>query len=648
MLDQIVANHPEMVATIAVHAWWPGIGDPFYQANIDENRARITYYSVSYTPHTYFDGIVDGTSGGAWEQMVLDRAAMPSPLRINLSGDRVAGTITAEITNTSGAPVTGALRFAITESGVAPPAGSTYRLPQTLNHGMRDFLPAPTGEVITFAPSVPVTRTQTFALGPAWVERNLECVVFVQDDATKEVHQAAKIFFHLDQPELVVSSVVIDDTAGGNGNGRLDPGEDAEIALTLMNLNPVGATTIAGALSTSDANATVTDGAGTWPDIAYLATGDNSADPFALSVVLAVPYGYEIPFSFDLAAAGGYTKQTTLTLGVGSPTDPIGADSYGYYAYEDVDGPGNVPRPTYNWVEIDPTRGGPGTLVSLGDDQTVQRTMSFSFKLYGNVDNRISISSNGFLALGATTEYAVSNGSIPGPEGPPKMIAGFWTDLNPAAAGSGKVYAWDDAAGGRYIVEFSGVEHYHDAGLGVPETLQFILYNPAMHPTETGDGQIDIQYAVVSDASGCTVGIENQTETVGIQYLASGHLNAAAHGLAAGRALRFTTTPPDGPTSIEDPGTAPGLTQVSVRPNPFMSATTISFVVPQDGPATLRVYGTDGRLVRTLIDGRIGAGPGMVSWDGRDARGNDLPAGIYLYRLSSTGFEATGKVTRIR
>jgi len=642
-----VSRHPEMVATIAIHGWWPGAGDPFYQGNIDENRARITYYSVSYTPHLYFDGLVDGTSGGPWERMVLERAAVPSPLRIDLSGDPVAHTITAQITNTSGAAVTGTLRFVITESDATPPDGSTYLPPQRLNHGMRDFFPNVTGEVITFVPGVPIARTETFALGPAWVEGNLECVVFVQDDATKEVHQAAKIFFHLDQPELVVSNVLIDDTAGGNGNGRLNPGEDAELTLTLMNLNPIDATTIVGSLATSDANATVTDGAGSWPDIPGMTSGDNSDDPFALSIAPGVHPGYEIPFHLDLSA-GAYVKQMTLALGIGSPEDPIGADSYGYFVYEDDDGPGNVPRPVYNWVEIDPTRGGPGTLVSLGDDQTVQRTMSFSFKLYGNVDSRISISSNGFLALGATSEYAVSNGLIPGPEGPPKMIAGFWTDLNPAAAGSGKVYAWDDAAGGRYIVEFSGVEHYHGSGLGLPETFQFILYNPAVHPTETGDGQIDIQYMLVNDDSGCTVGIENQTETVGTQYLANGHLNAAAHGLAAGRALRFTTTPPNGPTGVADPGGAPSLAQTSVRPNPFQGATTIHFVVPQAGPTTLRIYGPDGRLVRTLIDARIGAGLGSAPWDGRDARGNEVPAGVYLYRLSGARFETAGKITRLR
>ncbi len=304
-------------------------------------------------------------------------------------------------------------------------------------------------------------------------------------------------------------------------------------------------------------------------------------------------------------------------------------------------------RSTTGWRSI-PISVRPGTLVTLADDQTVQRTMSFNFKLYGNVDNRISISSNGFLALGVTSENAVSNGAIPGPEGPPKMIAGFWTDLNPVAAGGGKVYAWDDAAGGRYIVEFSGVEHYHDTGQGLPETFQFILYNPDMHPTQSGDGQIDIQYMLVSDASGCTVGIENETETVGIQYLANGDVNAAAFGLEAGRAIRFTTTGPNGTASVEDPLAAPGLTRVSVRPNPFRGATAINYTIPHESAVTLRLYGADGRLLRTLIDGPLAAGPGTVSWDGRDGRGNDVPAGIYFYRLSGEEFEVAGKLTRLR
>jgi hypothetical protein len=227
------------------------------------------------------------------------------------------------------------------------------------------------------------------------------------------------------------------------------------------------------------------------------------------------------------------------------------------------------------------------------------------------------------------------------------MIAGFWTDLNPVAAGGGKIYEWSDPVGGRYIIEFSGVEHYHESGLGVPETFQFILYDPAMHPTQTGDGQIDIQYLVVNDASGCTVGIENETETVGIQYLYGGHLNAAAYGLQAGRAIRFTTTPPTGTTGVAESGSAPGRLLLAVRPNPFFSGTTITYAVPEAGPVMLQVFRPDGGLVRTLLDGHVGAGSGTVGWDGRDARGAGMPAGIYFYRFSGDGFATSGKVVRL-
>jgi hypothetical protein len=541
--------------------------------------------------------------------------------------------------------VTGTLHFVITESDYPPPPGS-YNTP--LNHGMRDFFPDVNGEVLSFLPSQTVSRTETYTLGPGWVEENLECIVFVQNDTSKEIYQTARIHFFLDEPELVASDLTIDDSVGGDGNGRIDPGETADLIFTLMNLNPVDATGVSGTLATNDAHAMVTDGSAGWPDIAGLGSGNNDLDRFSVSIDPSTPFGYVVPFTLDLSSNLDYSKQLELALGIGSPHHPIGPDAFGYFAYEDQDDPSNVPRPAFNWVEIDPGLGGPGTLVQLGDDQTVQRTLPFDFRLYGNTDNRISISSNGFLALGTTFESAVSNGRIPGPLGPPKMIAGFWTDLNPVAAGGGKVYEWFDATNDLYIVEFSGVEHYHSAGLGPPETFQFILYDPARYPTQTGDGQIDIQYFLVSDPSGCTVGIENETETVGTQYLASSDLNAAAYGLEAGLVIRFTTTPPAGITGVGDHGSAPAGLRLAVSPNPFRSGTSIVYSVPQAGPVTLQVFRPDGGLVRTLLDSEIGAGPGTVRWDGRDSRGVELPAGIYLYRLSGVGFRSSGKVIRLR
>jgi len=638
VLEDIVSKYPDRIAFITYHTWWPSPSDPYYQANIPENTDRINYYGADYTPHVYLDGIIDAQSGGPWEQMILDRATVESPLRIELAGDPGASTITATITNTSGAAVSGKLHFVIIENELAH-GGHPW------GHVMRDFFPAVAGEDITLAPSESIVRTETFALSGTWLAGNLEAVVYVQNDGTKEVYQSANIYFALDQPELLATAFTTDDSGGGDGNGRLDPGEAIEYIVGLTNLNPPSATGISGVLSSTDPHITISDASGTWPAIPQDGFEENSADPFALSVAPDTPWGYEIPVQLTLSASGGYSKVVALFLGVGSPEHPMGPDSYGYFAYENGDD--YPPTNDFDWIEINPGLGGSGTLVTLGDDQTVTRVLPFAFKLYGVTSDRLSICSNGFVALGTTTNRDNNNGDIPGEAGPPSMIAAFWTDLDPIAAGGGKVYEWYDAAAHRYIVEFSGVEHYADGGGGVAETFQFVLYDPAFRPTTTGDGEVVLQYLTVSDPSSCSIGIEDQTETVGTEYLAAGHLNAAARGLVSGRAITFTTVGPDGIIAVGDPSIGPSVVRLVAEPNPFRSGTTFDYEVPTAGRVTLRLFDASGSVVRTVLDGFVPVGHGAITWDGRDDRGARAPAGVYFYGLDGRGFSRAGKVVRL-
>ncbi len=68
-------------------------------------------------------------------------------------------------------------------------------------------------------------------------------------------------------------------------------------------------------------------------------------------------------------------------------------------------------------------------------------------------------------------------------------------------------------------------------------------------------------------------------------------------------------------------------------PNPFNPLTTISFDLRIDRPVQLAVYALDGSLVRTLVDGQLGAGSHEVIWNGRDDSGRTAPSGTYVYRL---------------
>ncbi|MBN2169928.1 MAG: T9SS type A sorting domain-containing protein, partial [Candidatus Krumholzibacteriota bacterium] len=73
------------------------------------------------------------------------------------------------------------------------------------------------------------------------------------------------------------------------------------------------------------------------------------------------------------------------------------------------------------------------------------------------------------------------------------------------------------------------------------------------------------------------------------------------------------------------------------HPNPFNPRTTISFGLPEAGPATLAIFDVGGRRVRTLVSGELGAGRHHVVWDGRGDTGRSLASGVYFYRLETDG-----------
>ena len=71
------------------------------------------------------------------------------------------------------------------------------------------------------------------------------------------------------------------------------------------------------------------------------------------------------------------------------------------------------------------------------------------------------------------------------------------------------------------------------------------------------------------------------------------------------------------------------------NPNPFNPETSISYTVRNDGPVTMRIYGVDGRLVRTLKSGEeTVAGTHEVRWNGMNDQGRHLPSGIYFVKTS--------------
>ena len=83
-------------------------------------------------------------------------------------------------------------------------------------------------------------------------------------------------------------------------------------------------------------------------------------------------------------------------------------------------------------------------------------------------------------------------------------------------------------------------------------------------------------------------------------------------------------------------------------PNPFARQTTLRYRLGARGEATLAVFDLLGRRVRVLAEGVQDAGSHAVVWDGRDAAGRDVAAGVYLVRLRTDDASATRRVSLLR
>jgi len=85
-------------------------------------------------------------------------------------------------------------------------------------------------------------------------------------------------------------------------------------------------------------------------------------------------------------------------------------------------------------------------------------------------------------------------------------------------------------------------------------------------------------------------------------------------------------------------------------PNPFNPQTEITFTVDEEsaGQVELSVYSMRGARVKTLVSSRLAAGRYTKTWNGRNDRGEQLPSGVYIYRLTVDGQSIARKMVLAR
>jgi uncharacterized repeat protein (TIGR01451 family) len=174
--------------------------------------------------------------------------------------------------------------------------------------------------------------------------------------------------------------------------------------------------------------------------------------------------------------------------------------------------------------------------------------------------------------------------------------------------------------------------------IGMPIPTGDQIFSTAAAGDIDGDGDVDVAFASY-DASVNILDFPGASTPEAYEWATLGGNNY--------RTAKYGDV---GPVTAVAPG-APAPLRLAMHqnsPNPFAAGTQIRYVVPADRRVTLKVFNVGGRLVRTLVEGAVPAGPNVVRWDGRDSGGNALSSGIYFYRLQDGHDTITRKGVLLR
>ena len=438
-----------------------------------------------------------------------------------------------------------------------------------------------------------------------------------------------------DEPLLKVELQSIQDSSGNNNN-HWDAGETIGLIVSVSNeglpLNNVKLL-----LSTNDAEISIQDSIVFVGGIAYQQTVSNDTNPFILAADESI-FGKFVPLEIKIFDNDIFVGNASFIVPVGAPSillidDDINADYESYYksslentnnyfAYWETLGkiyPDSLNYyKTVLWFQ--------GTQASNLQSADFRNTMEnyidqggrviiFSQNLAEFLANSGSSENISFLSdyLGVVFEGSASNESV---------IIG---ELG-------------DPVTGGLALTFTGP-------YGINNQLQRDLISPA-------PGAHSIFNYIQSQKS-AGIRFEPNSSGARVVYLAFGLEGVAGPNEKSGEALIarifdwFSLLTPVYESKNERP-IEKGFLLKQNFPNPFNPTTEISFSLPSKEKMTLTIYNVAGQRIRTLFNGMKNAGVHSIQWDGKDASGNQVASGVYIYRLKTTGFSQQKKMLLIR
>ncbi len=446
-------------------------------------------------------------------------------------------------------------------------------------------------------------------------------------------------------PALILESqTVIDSPPGGNGDGRLDPGESADLILALRNAGRVAANDVGAVLHTDDQYVAVLDSTADFGDIMPDSVKSNFSDRFRITAALETPREHSAEMWLYLTGTG-YSDSISFRVIVGElrMIDPIPDNSEPplYWAYDEVDTLYSE-HPVFDWVEIRNI----GTRLNLGDDETRQVSLPSDFgpfAFYGQSYSSISVCSNGWIAPGYTSTNMQNNTTLPNSSMPP-LLAANWDDID--CRYGNNVWYYYDTTGHRFIIEWDSVHYY--PGNSMPwDKFEIILFDTTL-AGEDGNCKFLFQYLTANrPGTSATIGIQDHTKTKFIQALYNGSYHRAAAPWISGHAIKFST---DQPTGTFENGDIidPMKLKINFLVNPVKDRAILGYTLKQVADVLLVVYDRCGRVVRRIDFGKQQPGSYQINLNLTDSKDKRLSQGVYWAKLMTGKAQATAKFVLMR
>jgi hypothetical protein len=453
-------------------------------------------------------------------------------------------------------------------------------------------------------------------------------------------------------PMIAISDLGVNDLDGGDGDGRLDPGETAIVSVPIANSGSLS--TPAMTLSLLCQNPWVTLSA-TSADLVALAAGPDTAPEFTVSLDSHFPDGYVVNFPIQLVA-GPITIDQDYNIPLGLQVEDFESGNFSNYGWAMS---GNGAWSIVTGTGYNSTRSAKSATIANNQNTAMSVTMTvdtdatitFARMVSSQEDHdylRFSIDNEVQDEWSGVQDWEVE--AYP-------VLAGVhtfkWSYAKDGSTAANSDCAWvDDVAfpmpaavttailgSGSESLEFGPVGVNHSASLTLSLTnwgngdLTGSIAVPAAFTVESSNG---VRNAVKKTANRLDISIPaGQTQDFLVTFLPTEVTDYTG-------VLAITSNDPVNPTlnitlnasgcvGNENQSQAPFVTRFDgAYPNPFNPETSLCYSLARNASVSLTIYNVKGQVVRSLVAANQTAGEHRIRWNGTDNDGRSVGTGVYF------------------